>query len=292
MKQPFYLPPEWLTRRVRILLVGAGGTGGEVLYALARMHTVLLALGHPGGLALTLVDGDRVSAPNIGRQRFYACDIRHNKASVLIHRMNLAFGLDWQAKPTHWSTDVADHTLWFGRYDLLVSCVDRASVRVALARAGARLYPAILWMDFGNGQYAGQCILGHLGQRRESSEGLRLPNVFDLYPELKTVNDDAQPSCSSVEAIRQQDLFTNPLIAEAGVSLLWRLMRTGQLDAHGTLIDARGPSVTPLPIDPDLWSFLTHTPRRPRRAKKTLRAEPRPTRTRAPAMRRREKRRA
>lgn len=245
------------------------------------MNTVLLALGHPAGLHITLMDGDDVAEPNLGRQRFFASDLTHNKATVLIHRLNLAFGLDWIARPCYWTPRCEDVSLY--RFDLLVSCVDRASVRVALARNGANLPRPILWMDFGNGSHTGQCILGHLGQRMPDTE-VRLPNVLDLFPELKTLKDDAQPSCSSAEALRQQDLFTNPLLAEAGVSLLWRLLRTGQLDAHGVLVDVQIPSVTPLTIDSDVWSLFR--PVQPRRAKRLkarrvrTRRAPRPAQTR------------
>lgn len=256
-------------QRIQILLLGAGGTGGEVLYALARMHTMMLALGHPAGLHVTLMDGDHVAEPNLGRQRFFACDLTHNKANVLIHRFNLAFGLDWTAIPRDWSPREDVH---LGQFDLLVSCVDRASVRVALARNGANLFHPILWMDFGNGTHTGQCILGHLGESMHDPD-VRLPNVLELFPELKTVQDDAQPSCSSAEALRQQDLFTNPLLAEAGVSLLWRLLRTGQLDAHGVLVDLRIPSVTPLMIDTDVWSLFRPVPRR-----RKMRVKSRPAR--------------
>ena len=290
MNQIFQAPDDWQTRRIRILLLGAGGTGGEVSYALARIHMLLVNLGHPGGLRVTLMDGDHVAAPNIGRQRFFPCDLSHNKACVLIHRLNLGFGLDWRACQYHWAPPAPNAhpktPMALADYDLVVSCVDRASVRVALAHTGQTLSSAILWMDFGNGRYTGQCILGHLGGAPLPSDSLRLPNVFDLYPELETVDDDAAPSCSSRQAIRQQDLFTNPLLAEAGVSLLWRLLHTGELDVHGVRVDAHGPSVSGILIDPDLWAFYTGTPPAPtQHLRPRRRRRQRPRRPEAPARR-------
>src|ERR1700761_2543145 len=44
---------------VTINLIGAGGTGGQVLTALARMNHALIALDHPG-LMVRLWDDDKV----------------------------------------------------------------------------------------------------------------------------------------------------------------------------------------------------------------------------------------
>lgn len=247
----FHTPSHLIERRVRVLLIGAGGTGGEVLYALARMHKLLLTLGHPGGLHVTVMDGDRVAAPNIGRQRFAECDIGHFKTDVLVQRLNLFFGSDWESAPEHW-TPKRPGPRWH-HTDLIVSCVDRAKVRVQLAQAAARLGSEVLWLDFGNGEHTGQCVLGHPGESDESASSLRLPTVVDLFPELSRIEDKNTPSCSAAEAIRQQDLFTNALLAEAGVSLLWKLFRHGSTQTHGVLADAREPSIEPMLIDPDTW---------------------------------------
>ena len=50
-----------LNRKVRVLVIGAGGNGGVVLEHLLRLHQALVAWGHPGGLDVTLMDADTVS---------------------------------------------------------------------------------------------------------------------------------------------------------------------------------------------------------------------------------------
>lgn len=45
----FFIPTTLLERPVTVWLLGAGGTGSELLDGLARLHAALLALGHPGG---------------------------------------------------------------------------------------------------------------------------------------------------------------------------------------------------------------------------------------------------
>lgn len=49
---------------VTVHLIGAGGTGSQVLEALARMDAALIRLGHPG-LYVTVFDADEVSESNI-----------------------------------------------------------------------------------------------------------------------------------------------------------------------------------------------------------------------------------
>lgn len=254
MRKHFYTPAILTERRIRVLVLGAGGTGGEVLDALARIHLSLIELGHAGGLEVTVMDGDRVSASNIGRQRFGACDIGHPKSVVLAHRYNLFYGLDWQAVPAYWEPEL--HANALGEFDVLVSCVDRAAVRVALAHSGQHAHAEALWADFGNGAFTGQFVLGHLNPDAAANVPLRLPNVFDLFPELSTVDDTEEPSCSLAQALRQQDLPVNRMLADAGVSILWRLLRHGSIDTHGAFVDVRACTINPLHIDTQAWAFF------------------------------------
>ena len=62
------LSPELLTREVSVAVIGAGGTGSQMLMGLAQLHTAMVALGHPGGLDVTVIDSDQVSEANVGRQ--------------------------------------------------------------------------------------------------------------------------------------------------------------------------------------------------------------------------------
>ena len=81
---------------VTVNLIGAGGTGSQVLTCLARLDITLRGLGHPG-LFVTLYDPDIVTESNIGRQLFSISDVGLNKAQCLITRINNFFGNDWKA---------------------------------------------------------------------------------------------------------------------------------------------------------------------------------------------------
>ena len=77
------IPSVLLGKTVRITVVGCGGTGSAVASGLPYLHQAMLALGHPGGLDVTLVDGDRISRINCVRQPFSESEIGLHKATVL-----------------------------------------------------------------------------------------------------------------------------------------------------------------------------------------------------------------
>ena len=93
--------PHLLRRTMKVAVVGCGGTGSAIVSGLPHLHQALIAGGHPSGLSVTVIDGDRISAANCVRQPFSASEIGLFKSVVLINRLNLFWGLDWQAVPHH-----------------------------------------------------------------------------------------------------------------------------------------------------------------------------------------------
>src|SRR5260370_30117946 len=118
------LPAEWHSRAVHVNVAGCGGNGCHVLMGLAQLQKALQGLGHPG-LEVTAFDPDTVSEANLGRQLFTEEDVGQNKALTLIHRLNIAFGLDWGAIPL-------DHRPYQRTPDLLISCVDSEQARALI----------------------------------------------------------------------------------------------------------------------------------------------------------------
>ena len=100
MRVEHLLPSGLLGRRpVRILVVGAGGTGSAIVMGLPYLHQAMRAWGHPYGLEVTLMDGDTVSETNCVRQPFSWSDVGQNKSTVLINRINLFWRTKWHAQP-------------------------------------------------------------------------------------------------------------------------------------------------------------------------------------------------
>ncbi len=256
-----------LTGTVKVALVGCGGVGSQVLTGLARLHTALVALGHPGGLEVTAYDPDTVSESNVGRQLFSPMDVGMNKAVLLVHRLNTFFGLNWTAKPCRYPDSHA------GTAHIVISCVDTKAARRGIAKhiRGCNSYnPVYYWLDMGNNLVDGQVILGQpgYGRRLKKDEQPVLPAVTDLYPEIMDAGlpeDDDGPSCSLAEALERQDLFIGQSIATFGLQLLWSLFRNGGVDHHGYFVNLKAGRVTPLPVDPEAWKrFVPKKTKNPR----------------------------
>ena len=261
-----FIQPRLLDHRVRVYLVGAGGNGSQMLSGLARLHMALVKLGHPGGLHVTLYDGDLVSESNVGRQLFYPGDIGTPKAHALINRVNLAYGLDWRARAEMFGFD-SDRNRHLAA-DIIITCVDTAAARREVNELLESTYtkPAY-WLDLGNHQRDGQVILGQPvgsisnGVRNLHNQSqnllasanldlLRLPCVTDIFPELldASIPEDNQPSCSLAEALQKQDLFINQAVSTFALQLLWRLFREGKIDSHGAFINLESGRVNPLMV--------------------------------------------
>lgn len=258
--------------RVGVLLVGAGGTGSQVLNGLARMDHALRALGRPG-LFVVVADGDRVSLSNVGRQSFSPGDVGQHKASVLVTRINRFFGLDWEALPVAIGSGKPEGLTWLrhGLLDLVVGCVDSGRARQKIGRALKNwLKEASYWLDFGNARSTGQVILGTNGkvtpramsatvaEFEDKCEGREfaaqeLPTVLDLYPDIEASDDDSEPSCSMAESLARQDLYMNSTLADFGLSLLWRLIHQGSIEHHGLFLNLEQCLATPLRIDAEAW---------------------------------------
>jgi len=78
-----------LHKPVKIIMLGAGGTGGHVAPHLYRLlHTLERDTG------VVICDGDIVEEKNLVRQNFISADLGRNKAQVLAERYASAFGVE------------------------------------------------------------------------------------------------------------------------------------------------------------------------------------------------------
>ncbi|MGH8159324.1 MAG: PRTRC system ThiF family protein [Rhodanobacter sp.] len=250
-----------VARPIRALVVGAGGTGCQVLDGLASLDAALRAQDH-AGFEVTVMDDDVISASNIGRQRYAQAEIGFPKCIQLVRRINGFHTVNWVAQPLRLSPN--DPAV--ARFDLVLSCVDKGAFRADLGRYWKGHNSETLWLDTGNGASRGQCVIGHLGKPRSR----RLPNVFDLYGnDLRSGEDEDLPSCSVAEALTRQHFSVNRAVATAAIALLDDLIHRGGLDAHGTFLRTNPFSAQPLRIDPAVWATFGYVESAKQRKKKT-----------------------
>jgi PRTRC genetic system ThiF family protein len=256
MRVEHSLPSDLMQNRaVRVLVVGAGGTGSAVVMGLPYLDQAMRVSGHRYGLAVALMDADVVSETNCIRQPFSASDIGQNKATVLINRINLFWGTNWQAVPNQFHARSFDRD--YDRCpDLVIGCVDTRAARRAIEESFTRaLKNTCYWLDLGNSAASGQYVLGQPLNARNRRKAERLRTVSELYPEIldESAGEDPLPSCSAVEALDRQEPFINQTLAASALAMLAQLFRYGKLLHHGAFFNAKTGQMCALPIDPAMW---------------------------------------
>jgi PRTRC genetic system ThiF family protein len=233
-----------LEKNVRITVVGCGGTGSTIASGLPYLHQAMLAWGHPYGLEVTFVDGDRISRTNCVRQPFSESEIGLYKATVLATRINLFWGLGWKGVP-----EFLDEG-WREETDILIGCVDSRKSRRILTSTSA-YWNCYYWLDLGNNADCGQFVLGQPENAKNKKSTLRFPTVAELYPEIinpKLDKKDKLPACSAVEALERQEPFINQALAYHSLAMLARLFRHGELTYHGGFVSLANGRMAPLTI--------------------------------------------
>lgn len=249
---PYLLQP---TNPLTVNLIGAGGTGSQMMTALGRINESLIALGHPG-LMVQLFDDDHVTTANQGRQLFANAEVGMNKAVALVNRYNGFFGTNWKAIPEQFSKETALAAT------IHISCVDNVATRFEIAKllqqGGKHQYgrdKSLYWLDFGNSMDTGQVVLSTVGEiNQPAMEQFKtvatLPFVTTEFKELLIASEerDSTPSCSLAEALENQDLFINSALANLGGPLLWKLFREGMVAYRGVFLNLQTFRTQPIPV--------------------------------------------
>ena len=244
-----------LTRAVKVAVVGTGGNGSVVAMGLPYIHQAMLVCGHPDGLAVTLIDGDIVSESNCIRQPFARTEIGLPKATVLVSRINLFWGLRWQSIPERLC-----ETHRLGEFDLVIGCVDTRSARAQIDKQVTGSNSRVsYYLDMGNSADGGQFVLGQPLNYRNRRKSERLRTIGELFPEIvdPSLDNDGIPSCSALESLERQEAFVNQALASHALAMLARLFRYGGLDHHhGAFVNIGRQCAQPLTIDPASWRKL------------------------------------
>lgn len=248
------LRSDLLSEKVNVMVVGAGGTGSLVIEGLVKQHMAMLALGHPHGLHVTILDDDFVSEANVGRQGFYPCDVGLPKAVVLANRVNMSYGLDWSAEVSRLTEEYTNHNV-----DIVIGCVDNRKARKVILK----VFEGCYWLDIGNRLDNGQVVLGEIPKPWQRSKSDRLPHAADLFPEIVDESADAEddiPSCSLAAALEKQSLFVNRGVALYALNLIHELFRHGSIEYHGVFVNMKTSRTSPLMVDPEVWKRMGYDP--------------------------------
>lgn len=207
---------------------------------------------------MRLMDGDTISPTNCVRQPFSRSETGLHKVVVLVNRLNVFWGIDWEAVPAHLGPyDRID------RADIVIGCVDTRAARAVLRDATAGDSEVDYWLDLGNNPDSGQFILGEPLNQVNRRKRTRLRCVAELYPTIvdPQLDDDGQPSCSAADALEKQEPFVNQTLAQHALALLGRLFRYGAISYHGGFVSLTSGVCAPMRIEPKTWKRIMRAKR-------------------------------
>lgn len=229
---------------ITVLLVGAGGTGSEMLQRLGRINHTLTTV-YNKMLTVIVVDNDVVTASNVGRQLLSKADIGRYKADVLIERTNRFYGTGWLS----YTEKLAPDSFGSRLPNIIISCVDNIEARRVIAKRLSysqigmpKEYKNYIWIDTGNDFNTGNVIISAC-----NDEGERVtPSMFQIFKKIK--DNKAVPSCSLAEAIRSQHMFINTFVADVAASMLWDILTKSYIDYSGAFINLENYRISKIPV--------------------------------------------
>lgn len=226
------------THPITISLIGCGGTGSLLIPRIARLDHYLKAKGLPG-IHLSAYDDDCFELKNVGRQQCTPFDVGRNKAFSTIEKVNLAYGLQWEAFDYR--------ALQMPKNNLIITAIDNIDMRnlihtriANIRKRKQRIKPneidyktPLYWLDTGNGKDFGQVVLATINTLKKQS---LLPTVIDLFGPLENSDSlEAQQtiSCSQTPISETQDLFVNDAIAVDAIQMIQNLLTKPALNYQG-----------------------------------------------------------
>lgn len=250
------LPKEFT--KLKIYLIGAGGTGSFAAMNLARVAFELRRIGK--AVNLTIIDPDVVESGNIPRSNFCAAEIGRFKAQTLATRITLAWGLEvaHSNEKLFYEKHIKPSRNGYKEMTILVGCVDNHPARREIHRAleeankyNSQNAPECWWIDGGNGKSSGQVLIGSEGTREKTENHFssstickKLPAPSVIHPELlenqeipSRRENTQRLSCAERIMRGEQSLNINQRVAVEIGEMLTELLLTNSLRRFATYFD-------------------------------------------------------
>jgi len=227
--------------KFNIIVVGAGGTGGNLLKELGRFLKFYKKL----DWHLTIIDGDRVEEKNTERQPFGSMDTMQNKAAVMREGLIECFNLS-ESKITaiadyidgvrdlHGAATYCNDDQQKPEQVILVGCVDNHRARQVMHQFFYET-DSIIYIDCANEFSNGEVAVGV----RFSDVDIAPPRGY-YYPDVLTDRSPSakELSCGVVNVSAPQHMVTNLMCANHALSFIADLMQNGKCDGGILRFDA------------------------------------------------------
>jgi len=221
-------------RPVKIVMLGAGGTGGHIA---PHLYRLLYAINRP--VRLIICDGDVVEVKNLVRQNFIPADLGENKARVLAERYSTVFGMETEYVPAFIESEerlkelITPRVVRSNYYPftviekelvILIGAVDNNRSRQMCNKVFYET-EELIYIDSGNSEYTGQVVCGV----RSGGRTLYKP-VGKLYPEVLSDTDKfpTELSCAEASISAPQAMTANITAATAVVDMIYNILTQGE----------------------------------------------------------------
>ncbi len=240
-------------RPVKIVMLGAGGTGGHIA---PHLYRLLYSLDRP--VRFIICDGDVVEEKNLVRQNFTPADLGENKAKVLAERYSAVFGMETEYVPAFVETEEKLKDLltpawsWIpveGRtcgehvqeMVILIGAVDNNRSRQLCHRVFHHA-KELVYIDSGNGEYTGQVVCGVRKGGRTY-----YPPIGSAYPDVLEQTDKfpTELSCAEASVSAPQSMAANITAATAVVDLVYNILAVGSSTVRQVTFSTQSVNVRP-----------------------------------------------
>lgn len=245
------------TRPVKVIMLGAGGTGAHIA---PHLYRLLYALDRP--VKFIICDGDKVEEKNLVRQNFTEADLGENKAKVVAERYSDVFGLETSYVP-HFieSAERLEALIEPQKFDtgrsvtspktrriereviselvILIGAVDNNRSRKLCHEVFLKA-KELIYIDSGNGEYTGQIVCGI----RRASKTIYKP-VGQLYPEVNAPEDlfPTEVSCAEASVSAPQTIVANLMAATAVVTMIYNILVMGSNTVQQTTFSTKSVNI-------------------------------------------------
>lgn len=265
--------------KLRIIQVGAGGTGSFASLAIARLMYELKTSGK--AVEFLIVDPDVVESGNIPRSNFCKAEIGSSKAQALTKRITLAWGLECHYENEAFDTEVhlKQSSGDYRTLTVIVGCVDNHLARREIHR-GVEKYQGyrsddaanIWWIDGGNGKFSGQVIIGSNAKPLKAAKLFVGSSICHSLPAPSLVHPDLleeeQPSkaleraqglsCPDRIRLGEQSLHINQRVAVEMAEMLAAMFLTRSLKRFASYFDLESGTSRSLYCTPEQIAAVYH----------------------------------
>jgi PRTRC genetic system ThiF family protein len=240
-----------MDKPVKIVMLGAGGTGGHIA---PHLYRLLHTLERP--VEVIIADGDIVEEKNLVRQNFIAADLGRNKAQVLAERYAKAFGMEVKYIPEFIECkgrlselikpDVFRKSPCPGPHfeglGILIGAVDNNKSR-RLCHEVFTESNNLIYIDSGNGEYTGQVVCGI----RRSGQTYYKP-IGDVYPDVLDDTDKfpTELSCAEASISAPQSIVANIMASTAVISYLYNILILGNIETRSVTFSTKTVNIKPV----------------------------------------------